>query len=220
MTGEFDYLLRVVVADMADFERLHNEALTRLPGVARVNSSVAIRTVQKTTQLPLPVAAKIAVDRSQHIAYSTVHGTRNATVDSARPVSPKTPSCSRCPTSARRKWHLAHITWFFERFVLRSMLTTTSASTTTFTFCSTPTTTRLARCTRGRGADCCRDRRLPKFSSIVRMSMRRCWSLLEQRDEQEMQIASLLACITSSNTRNSCSPTSSTCCRATRRTRQ
>ena len=54
MTGEFDYLLRVVVANMADFERLHNEALTRLPGVARVNSSVAIRTVQKTTELPLP----------------------------------------------------------------------------------------------------------------------------------------------------------------------
>jgi DNA-binding Lrp family transcriptional regulator len=53
MTGEFDYLLRVVVADMADFERLHKEALTRLPGVARVNSSVAIRTVRKKTELPL-----------------------------------------------------------------------------------------------------------------------------------------------------------------------
>ena len=53
MTGEFDYLLRVVIADMADFERLHNEALTRLPGVSRVNSSVAIRTVRKTTELPL-----------------------------------------------------------------------------------------------------------------------------------------------------------------------
>jgi len=53
MTGEFDYLLRVVVSDMADFERLHNEALTRLPGVARVNSSVAIRTVTKRTELPV-----------------------------------------------------------------------------------------------------------------------------------------------------------------------
>lgn len=53
MTGEFDYLLRVVIEDMADFERLHNEALTRLPGVSRVNSSVAIRTVRKTTELPL-----------------------------------------------------------------------------------------------------------------------------------------------------------------------
>lgn len=53
MTGEFDYLLRVVVRDMADFERTHKEALTRLPGVARVVSSVAIRTVQKKTELPL-----------------------------------------------------------------------------------------------------------------------------------------------------------------------
>ena len=53
MTGEFDYLLRVVVANMADFERLHKESLTRLPGVARVNSSVAIRTVLKKTELPL-----------------------------------------------------------------------------------------------------------------------------------------------------------------------
>ncbi len=53
MTGEFDYLLRVVVKNMADFERLHKESLTRLPGVARVNSSVSIRTVRKTTELPL-----------------------------------------------------------------------------------------------------------------------------------------------------------------------
>jgi DNA-binding Lrp family transcriptional regulator len=53
MTGEFDYLLRVVVSDMEDFERVHKESLTRLPGVARVNSSVAIRTVRKTTELPL-----------------------------------------------------------------------------------------------------------------------------------------------------------------------
>ena len=53
MTGEFDYLLRLVVSDMADFERLHNDALTRLPGVSRVNSSIAIRTVRKTTELPI-----------------------------------------------------------------------------------------------------------------------------------------------------------------------
>lgn len=53
MTGEFDYLLRVVVADMADFERIHKTELTRLPGVARVNSSFGIRTVQRKTELPL-----------------------------------------------------------------------------------------------------------------------------------------------------------------------
>jgi Lrp/AsnC family leucine-responsive transcriptional regulator len=53
MSGEFDYLIRVVVADMADFERIHKTALTRLPGVARVNSSFAIRTVRRKTELPL-----------------------------------------------------------------------------------------------------------------------------------------------------------------------
>src|SRR5690606_27232890 len=41
MSGEYDYLLRVVVADTADYERVHRESITRLPGVARVRSSFA-----------------------------------------------------------------------------------------------------------------------------------------------------------------------------------
>jgi DNA-binding Lrp family transcriptional regulator len=53
MTGEFDYLLRVVVSDAADFERIHSGSLTRLPGVARVQSSFALRTVRKASVLPL-----------------------------------------------------------------------------------------------------------------------------------------------------------------------
>ena len=57
MSGMSDYMLRVVVSDMADFERIHHSELTRLPGVARVNSSVAIRTVTKKTALPLPIDA-------------------------------------------------------------------------------------------------------------------------------------------------------------------
>src|SRR5690606_33447614 len=32
MSGEYDYLVRAVVADTADFERLHSKHLTRLPG--------------------------------------------------------------------------------------------------------------------------------------------------------------------------------------------
>ena len=47
MTGAYDYLLRVVVADTADFERLHSRHLTSLPHVARLHSSFALRTVQK-----------------------------------------------------------------------------------------------------------------------------------------------------------------------------
>jgi DNA-binding Lrp family transcriptional regulator len=53
MTGEFDYLLRVVVSDAADFERIHSQHLTRLPGVSRVQSSFALRTVRKSSVLPI-----------------------------------------------------------------------------------------------------------------------------------------------------------------------
>lgn len=53
MTGDYDYVVRVVVADTADFERLHSKHLTRLPGVARVHSSFALRTVQKSRELPI-----------------------------------------------------------------------------------------------------------------------------------------------------------------------
>ena len=41
------------VPDAADFERLHSQHLTRLPGVARVHSSFALRTVRKGNELPL-----------------------------------------------------------------------------------------------------------------------------------------------------------------------
>jgi Lrp/AsnC family transcriptional regulator, leucine-responsive regulatory protein len=53
MTGESDYLLRVACRDPADFERLHSQHLTRLPGVARVQSSFALRVVRRTTELPI-----------------------------------------------------------------------------------------------------------------------------------------------------------------------
>jgi Lrp/AsnC family transcriptional regulator, leucine-responsive regulatory protein len=53
MTGQQDYLLRVAVSGTADFERLHSQHLTRLPGVARVQSSFALRTVRKTSELPI-----------------------------------------------------------------------------------------------------------------------------------------------------------------------
>jgi Lrp/AsnC family transcriptional regulator, leucine-responsive regulatory protein len=36
-----------------DLERLHATLLTRLPGVARINSSIALRTVVRRTALPV-----------------------------------------------------------------------------------------------------------------------------------------------------------------------
>ena len=49
MTGIADYLLRVEARDAADYERIHKEALSRMPGVARIQSSFAIRTVIRGT---------------------------------------------------------------------------------------------------------------------------------------------------------------------------
>ncbi len=53
VTGEYDYLLRVVAQDTVDYERIHHQHLTILPGVARVKTSFTLRTVQKKTELPL-----------------------------------------------------------------------------------------------------------------------------------------------------------------------
>lgn len=45
MTGAADYQLRVEARDAADYERIHKEQLSRMPGVARIQSAFAIRTV-------------------------------------------------------------------------------------------------------------------------------------------------------------------------------
>lgn len=53
LAGTADYMVRVAYADSADFERIHTEILTQLPGVVRVQSTLALRTVKKTTALPV-----------------------------------------------------------------------------------------------------------------------------------------------------------------------
>lgn len=53
MTGGSDYLLRLVVRDVDDLERVHARSLTTIPGVTRVSSSVAMRTVVKRGALPV-----------------------------------------------------------------------------------------------------------------------------------------------------------------------
>lgn len=53
MAGEADYLIRVIAADTQDYERIHKQYLTRLPGVSRLRSSFALRTVSKKVTLDL-----------------------------------------------------------------------------------------------------------------------------------------------------------------------
>ncbi len=45
MAGEYDYLLRVAVADAADYERLHRKQLAAFPHVARIRSHFTLRRV-------------------------------------------------------------------------------------------------------------------------------------------------------------------------------
>ncbi|MFT6022045.1 MAG: Lrp/AsnC family leucine-responsive transcriptional regulator [Ascidiaceihabitans sp.] len=53
MAGTADYLLKVVAENTEDFARIHRQYLARLPGVAQMQSSFALRTVFKTTALPV-----------------------------------------------------------------------------------------------------------------------------------------------------------------------
>lgn len=53
MSGAADYLLKVVAQDTEDFARIHRQFLAKLPGVAQMHSSFALRTVFRTTALPV-----------------------------------------------------------------------------------------------------------------------------------------------------------------------
>jgi Lrp/AsnC family transcriptional regulator, leucine-responsive regulatory protein len=53
MSGDFDYLLRVAVADMRDYERLHREHIAAFPHVARVRTAFAMRAVVAARGYPL-----------------------------------------------------------------------------------------------------------------------------------------------------------------------
>jgi len=53
MAGQADYILKVVAEDTEDFARVHRRKLARLPGVQGMQSSFALRTVFKTTALPV-----------------------------------------------------------------------------------------------------------------------------------------------------------------------
>jgi len=53
MTGSRDYLLRIVVEDLPAYERFLKQKLTRLPGVASIESSFALEQVKYTNVLPI-----------------------------------------------------------------------------------------------------------------------------------------------------------------------
>jgi Lrp/AsnC family transcriptional regulator, leucine-responsive regulatory protein len=54
MTGTSDYLLRVVVSDLREFQRFVTDVVSRIPGVGNIQSSVALKQVKYKTALPIP----------------------------------------------------------------------------------------------------------------------------------------------------------------------
>jgi DNA-binding Lrp family transcriptional regulator len=64
MTGDADYLLRVVVPDLPAFERFLMDHLTRIPGVASIKSSFALKQIKYGTALPLEPPPAPAARRS------------------------------------------------------------------------------------------------------------------------------------------------------------
>jgi Lrp/AsnC family transcriptional regulator len=53
MSGESDYILRVLARSIEDYERFLKKVLLHLPGVASINSSFALKRVKMTTAVPV-----------------------------------------------------------------------------------------------------------------------------------------------------------------------
>ncbi|MGH2544902.1 MAG: Lrp/AsnC family transcriptional regulator, partial [Ardenticatenaceae bacterium] len=53
VTGEYDYLLKVVVRHRKHLERFLLEKLTPVPGMDRIRTSLVLREIKETTALPL-----------------------------------------------------------------------------------------------------------------------------------------------------------------------
>lgn len=54
ITGEADYLIKIVVPDMKAYDQFLQSKVFRLPGVASVRSNVVLREVKYETALPIP----------------------------------------------------------------------------------------------------------------------------------------------------------------------
>ncbi len=68
MTGDSDYLLRVVVPDVGAYERFLKDSLTRVPVVTRIRSSFALNQVKYSTALPIgkePIPPLASPNRSR-----------------------------------------------------------------------------------------------------------------------------------------------------------
>ncbi|NQZ90205.1 MAG: Lrp/AsnC family transcriptional regulator [Colwellia sp.] len=55
MLGQVDFLLRIVTKDIASYEILYRQQLSKLTGLKELTTSVAMGEVKRTTELPLDI---------------------------------------------------------------------------------------------------------------------------------------------------------------------
>jgi len=65
VSGDADYLLRIVAQDLPAFSELMTQRVLRLPGVARITTNIALQKVKQTHVLPLDHLARPARSRQQ-----------------------------------------------------------------------------------------------------------------------------------------------------------
>nr|WP_036008583.1 Lrp/AsnC family transcriptional regulator [Bradyrhizobium yuanmingense] len=74
MTGESDYMLRVMAADIEDLEDLIVNKLSRIPGVSSIRSNLALKRISHKTVLPIdinrPVTVKACANPSRPLERS------------------------------------------------------------------------------------------------------------------------------------------------------
>ncbi|PWK31143.1 Lrp/AsnC family transcriptional regulator [Pseudomonas sp. OV226] len=54
MSGDWDYMLRVVVSDIAAYDTFYKKLITSIDGLSNITSSFAMEQIKYTTALPLP----------------------------------------------------------------------------------------------------------------------------------------------------------------------
>lgn len=74
MTGESDYMLRVMAADIEDLEDLIVNKLSRIPGVSSIRSNLALKRISHKTVLPIdtnrPVTVRACANPSRPLRRS------------------------------------------------------------------------------------------------------------------------------------------------------
>lgn len=80
-TGPSDFVMRVVVQDVAAYERFQREFLSRIDGVSSTNSSFALKQVKYRTEFPLP--------EFDEPSKQAVHGRPRSVVGRKRAAAPK-----------------------------------------------------------------------------------------------------------------------------------